>query len=50
MHRAVIAKQAVDIPASMKIYNAMNRYLTSPWCRDSHTCNSLNSGDGSEAS
>ena len=33
--------EAEDIPASMRIYNAMNRDLTKPWCRDSHTCNTL---------
>ena len=40
--------EAVDIPASMSIYNAMNRDLTNPWCTDSHICNTL-SGDGDEA-
>ena len=41
--------EAVDIPASMSIYNAMNRDLTNPWCRDSHISNTLNCGDGGDA-
>ena len=36
--------EAEDIPASMRMYNAMNRDLTYPWCRDSHTCNTLYGG------
>ena len=38
--------EAEDIPASMRIQNAINRDLTNPWCRDSHTCNTLYGGDG----
>ena len=47
MFRAIIAKRQI-YPASMSIYNAINRDLTNPWCTDSHICNTL-SGDGSEA-